>query len=57
VGALPTLYENNGGWLLFHVCLGPELRMEYRWGDAVGTGGGLFSLPLVAELNFLAAGD
>jgi hypothetical protein len=57
VGVLPMVYANDASWLLIHVCVGPELRGEALSGNPAGGALGLFSLPLVTELNLLGAGD
>jgi hypothetical protein len=54
---LPMVYANDASWLVTHVCVGPELRGEVLSGSPGGGALGLFSLPLVVELNMLAAGD
>jgi hypothetical protein len=56
LGLLPIVLHHDGGWLVSHLCVGPELRFEHLWSDQ-GTTRGLFSLPLVLEGNFLGAGD
>jgi hypothetical protein len=40
-----------------HLCIGPELRGEALSGNPTGGALGLFSLPLVVEINLLGAGD
>jgi hypothetical protein len=55
VGVLPMVYANDASWLVTHVCIGPELRGEVLSGN--GGALGLFSFPLVTELNLLGAGD
>lgn len=57
LGLLPIVRADDGGWLLSHLCIGPELRLERIFGDPDRASRGLFSLPLVIEGNFLAAGD
>jgi hypothetical protein len=57
VGVLPMVYANGASWLVTHVCVGPELRGEVLSGNPAGGALGLFSLPLVTELNLLGAGD
>jgi hypothetical protein len=52
---LPIVAGDDGGWLIRHFTVGPELRAEYLWG--AGGSRGLFALPLVLDLSFLAAGD
>lgn len=54
---LPMVVKSDYGWSVTHLCLGPELRLEYLWSDPPGLGRGMFSLPLVLELNALMAGD
>jgi hypothetical protein len=54
---LPIVYANGGSWLVTHLCVGPELRGEALSGNPAGGALGLFSLPLVVELNLLPAGD
>jgi hypothetical protein len=54
---LPMVYANDASWLVTHVCIGPELRGEVLSGNPAGGALGLFSLPLVVELNLLGAGD
>lgn len=51
---LPVVAGSNDNWLVMHFSVGPELRVEYLFGPG---GGARFSLPLVLELDFLAAGD
>jgi hypothetical protein len=57
IGVLPIVVGADGSWLPVHICLGPELRLEHMWSNPDGHDRSLFSLPLVAEINFLAAGD
>jgi hypothetical protein len=57
LGILPMVKKNDAGWLLMHLCLGPALRMEALWSSPPGGAQALFSLPLILELNLLAAGD
>lgn len=57
LGLLPIVHGDDANWLVWHFCLGPELRIESLWSDSTGAQRGLFSVPLIAELNFLAAGD
>jgi len=57
LGLLPIVTGNDGSWLVAHLCVGPELRFENLWGDPGSASRGLFSVPLVIEGNFLAAGD
>jgi len=57
LGLLPIVLKNDGNWIVAHLCVGPELRLEGLWGDADRASRGLFSLPLVIEGNFLGAGD
>jgi hypothetical protein len=56
LGLLPMVWANDGNWLVSHLCVGPELRLEHVSADP-GGGRGIFSVPLVVEGNFLAAGD
>ena len=56
-GVLPMVYQDNTTWLVTHVCVGPELRGEALSGNPAGGALGVFSLPLVTELNWLGAGD
>jgi hypothetical protein len=51
------VYANDASWLVAHVCVGPELRGEILNRSPGGGVLGLFSLPLVTELNLLGAGD
>lgn len=57
VALMPIVWGDDNSWMLVHFCLGPELRLERLWSDPSGGARGLFSAPLVAEFNLLAAGD
>ena len=57
LGLLPIVRGDDTGWLVWHLCIGPELRGESLWSGATGAQRGLFSVPLVTELNLLGAGD
>jgi hypothetical protein len=57
LGLMPIVWGNDSSWAVQHFCIGPELRLEYMASDPSGSSRGLFSLPLVTEFNFLAAGD
>jgi len=57
LGILPMVAQNNANWLVMHLCLGPEARVEALWSSPPDRVRSLFSLPLVLELNLLAAGD
>jgi hypothetical protein len=57
LGLLPIVKGDDGNWLVAHLCVGPELRFENLFGDPSTGSRGLFSVPLVIEGNFLAAGD
>jgi hypothetical protein len=57
LGLLPIVRGDDGNWLVWHFCLGPELGVESLWSSRTGAQRGLFSVPLVAEFNFLGAGD
>ena len=54
---LPMVKKNDAAWLLTHLCLGPAFRVEALWSSPPGDTQALFSLPLILELNWLAAGD
>jgi hypothetical protein len=54
---LPVVKGDEGGWLVTHFCIGPELQLEYLWSDPAGISRSLISLPLVFDLTFLGAGD
>jgi hypothetical protein len=56
---VPMVYQDDRSWLVTQVCVGPELRADVLSGNAGNNGGalGVFSLPLLVELNFLPAGD
>lgn len=54
---MPMVMKDDSGWMALHLGLGPDLRIEYLWGDPRGENRTLFSLPLVLELNLLAVGD
>jgi hypothetical protein len=56
-GLLPMVYARDNSWLVTHLGIGPELRAEALSGNPAGGALGLFALPLVIELNMLAAGD
>lgn len=57
IGILPALVQLESSWMAPQLVLGPEFRLTYLWSDPPGAARTLFSLPLVAELNLLAAGD
>lgn len=57
LGISPVVWGDESGWLVSHVCVGPELRVESLWSDPGGASRALFSAPLVVEANFLGAGD
>jgi hypothetical protein len=54
---LPMVYQDDTTWIVTHLCVGPELRAEVLSGNPAGGALGVFSLPLVIELNLLGAGD
>jgi hypothetical protein len=56
VALLPVVSGDERGWLVRHLCIGAALRGELAWSDPSGERG-LFSLPLLVELELLAAGD
>lgn len=56
-GIMPALFADNGNWIVSHFAIGPELRIGRLFGDPGDASRTLFSLPLVFELNLLAAGD
>jgi hypothetical protein len=57
IGLLPVVVGNASGPGAYHLCLGPELHAEWLHGDPPGASRALLSLPLVAELTVLTAGD
>ena len=57
LGILPMVTQSDGNWMVMHLCLGPEARVEALWSSPPAAVRSLFSLPLVLELNLLAAGD
>jgi hypothetical protein len=56
-GIVPMVFQDASGWLVTQVCVGPEIRAEALSGNPAGGTLGVFSLPLLIELNFLGAGD
>jgi hypothetical protein len=57
IGILPVVVGNASGPGAYHLCLGPELHAEWLTSDPAGASRALLSLPLVAELTVLTAGD
>jgi hypothetical protein len=57
LGLLPVVVGNATGPGAYHFCLGPELHAEWLHSDPPGASRALLSLPLVAELTVLTAGD
>lgn len=57
LGILPVVVGNGSGPGAVHLCLGPELHAEWLTSDPGGASRALLSLPLVAELTVLTAGD
>jgi hypothetical protein len=57
IGILPVVVGNAPGPGAVHLCLGPELHAEWLTSDPRGASRALLSLPLVAELTVLTAGD
>lgn len=54
---LPVVSGDEGGWMVRHFCVGPQLELEYLVSDPAGKSRSLISLPLVVDLTFLGAGD
>lgn len=54
---MPAVYANEAGWLVRHLTIGPELRIEGLWSNPPGSGRAIVGLPLVVEISGLAAGD
>ena len=55
VVALP--YQDGSSWLVTQLAIGPEVRIEYVGMSAASESRAQFSIPLVVEVNLLAAGD
>jgi len=54
---LPIVLSDLGGPIVGMFCLGPDFRVEGTVPTEGGPWGARFSLPLVAELSALIAGD
>jgi hypothetical protein len=54
---VPMVFQDDRSWLVTQVCVGPEIRAEVLSGNPAGGALGVFSLPLLVELNLLGAGD
>ncbi len=57
LGILPVVAGNASGPGVYHLCLGPEIQVEWLHSDPAGSSRTLLSLPLVVELTVLTAGD
>jgi hypothetical protein len=57
IGVMPIVGGSDASWLVHHVVVGPELRADLLFSDDAGGMRAVLSLPLVVELDFLAAGD
>jgi hypothetical protein len=57
VGLYPIAGGSDSSWLVYHFLLGPEVRAEYVWTGSPADSRAIVSVPFVAEILFLAAGD
>jgi hypothetical protein len=56
LGIMPVLWD-DGTWIIPQFCIGPEIRVDQSWDSHTDKARSHFVIPLVFELNLLAAGD
>ena len=56
-GIVPIVAGDNANWLVSHLAVGRAIGISRLWGDPGDASRTFFSLPLLIELNLLAAGD
>lgn len=56
-GLMPVVYERKSNWIPIQVAVGAEMRVDWLFDEKTSNVHSLFSFPVIAEVNFLAAGD